>query len=95
LALADMFLQICIDLRRIELTAAEVPSASRPESIIVHKCAMSEDHTSTNEVICPVCGRPMLLPHTISRAFGENLNVFKCGCGFSMTEPVSWTTPPS
>jgi predicted RNA-binding Zn-ribbon protein involved in translation (DUF1610 family) len=61
----------------------------------VHKYAMSENLTSANEVICPVCGRPMILLHTIRRAFGENLNVFKCKpCGFSTTEPVSWTTPP-
>jgi hypothetical protein len=38
----------------------------------------------------------MILLHTIRRAFAENLNVFKCKpCGFSMTEPVSWTTPSS
>jgi hypothetical protein len=62
----------------------------------VHKLHMSENLTPTNEVICPVCGQPMNLLHTIRRAFGENLNVFKCKpCGFSMTEPVSWTTPPS
>jgi hypothetical protein len=56
---------------------------------------MNKDATpTTNEVICPVCGRPMTLPHTIRRAFGENLNVFKCRpCGFSTTELVSWTTP--
>jgi hypothetical protein len=64
---------------------------------LIHvKVAMSEDHSSTNEVICPVSGRPMILLHTIWRAFGENLNVFKCEpCGFSTTEPMSWTTPPS
>jgi predicted RNA-binding Zn-ribbon protein involved in translation (DUF1610 family) len=57
--------------------------------------AMNENLTSANEVICPVCGRPMILLHTIRRAFAENLNVFKCKpCGFSTTEPVSWTTPP-
>jgi predicted RNA-binding Zn-ribbon protein involved in translation (DUF1610 family) len=57
---------------------------------------MSENLTSTNEVICPVCGRPMILLHTIRRAFAENLNVFKCEpCGFSTAEPVSWTTAPS
>jgi predicted RNA-binding Zn-ribbon protein involved in translation (DUF1610 family) len=62
----------------------------------VHKCSMSEDSTFTNEVICPVCGRPMILLRTIRRAFAENLNVFKCKpCGFSTTEPVSWATPPS
>ena len=49
---------------------------------------------STNEVICPVCGRAMISLHTIGCAFGENLNVFKCKpCGYSMTEPVSWTNP--
>ncbi len=54
---------------------------------------MSEDPT----LICPICGRPMILLHTIGRAFAENLNVFKCKpCGFSTTEPVSWTPlPPS
>jgi hypothetical protein len=37
----------------------------------------------------------MILLHTIRRAFAENLNVFQCKpCGFSTTEPVSWTTPP-
>jgi predicted RNA-binding Zn-ribbon protein involved in translation (DUF1610 family) len=62
----------------------------------VHRYAMSEDPTFTNEVFCPVCGRPMILLHTIRRAFAENLNVFKCKpCGFSTTEPVSWTTPSS
>ncbi len=50
----------------------------------------------TNEVACPVCGRPMTLLHIIRRAFGENLNVFQCKpCRFSMTEPVTWTTPGS
>jgi predicted RNA-binding Zn-ribbon protein involved in translation (DUF1610 family) len=57
---------------------------------------MSEDVTPTNEVICPVCGRPMILLYIIRRAFAENLNVFQCKpCGFSTTEPVSWTIPPS
>jgi C4-type Zn-finger protein len=56
---------------------------------------MSEDITPTNEIICPICGRPMTLVRTIKRAFGENLYVFKCEpCGFSLTEPVSWTEPP-
>jgi hypothetical protein len=56
---------------------------------------MSEDATLTNEVTCLVCGRPMAFLRTIRRAFGENLNVFQCKpCGFSSTEPVSWTTPP-
>lgn len=49
--------------------------------------------TSKPEVICPVCGRPMALLRTIRRAFAEDLNVFKCKCGFSLTEPVSWTVP--
>ena len=41
------------------------------------------------EVACPVCGHPMMLLHTIRRAFAENLNVFKCKpCGFSMIDPV-------
>jgi hypothetical protein len=32
--------------------------------------------------------------HMIRRAFGENLNVFRCKpCGYSTTEPVSWTAP--
>jgi hypothetical protein len=45
----------------------------------IHTYTMSKDVTpTTNEVICPVCGRPMTLLHTIRRAFGENLNVFKC-----------------
>jgi len=36
----------------------------------------------------------MALLHVIRRALAENLNVFQCKpCGFSMTEPVSWTTP--
>jgi predicted RNA-binding Zn-ribbon protein involved in translation (DUF1610 family) len=49
--------------------------------------AMSENLTSANEVICPVCGLPMILLHTIRRAFADNLNVFKCKpCGFSTTE---------
>ncbi len=62
----------------------------------VHTNKMSDGPTSTNEVICPVCGRPMVLLHTIRRAFAENLKVFKCKpCGFSTTEPASWTTPPS
>jgi predicted RNA-binding Zn-ribbon protein involved in translation (DUF1610 family) len=62
----------------------------------VHKYVMNKTLTLTNEVICPVCGRPMILLHTIRRVFGEHLNVFKCKpCGFSMTEPVSWTTPPN
>jgi C4-type Zn-finger protein len=61
----------------------------------VHQYPMSENLTFTNEVICPVCGRPMVLLHTIRRVFGDNLNVFKCKpCGFSTTEPVSWTTRP-
>jgi predicted RNA-binding Zn-ribbon protein involved in translation (DUF1610 family) len=60
----------------------------------VYKYSMSED--ATNEVICPVCGRPMILLHTIRRAFAENLNVFKCKpCGFSTAEPVGWTTASS
>jgi predicted RNA-binding Zn-ribbon protein involved in translation (DUF1610 family) len=38
----------------------------------------------TDEVICPVCGRSMILLQMIRRAFGENLNLFECTpCGFS------------
>jgi predicted RNA-binding Zn-ribbon protein involved in translation (DUF1610 family) len=60
----------------------------------VRKCVMSENLTSTNEVVCPVCGRPMISLHTIRRDFAENLNVFKCQpCGFSTTEPVNCNTP--
>ena len=56
---------------------------------------MGEDATLSNEVICSVCGRPITSLCLIRRAFGENLNVFQCKpCGFSTTEPVSWTTPP-
>jgi hypothetical protein len=55
---------------------------------------MSENLTFTNQVIYPICGRPMILLLRIRRAFAEDLNVFKCKpCGFSTTEPVSWTTP--
>jgi predicted RNA-binding Zn-ribbon protein involved in translation (DUF1610 family) len=57
---------------------------------------MTRCTTPTNETICPVCGQPMILLHVIRRAFAENLNVYKCKpCGFSMTEPASWTTRPS
>jgi len=60
-----------------------------------HRCIMSDGVKLTNEVICPVCGRPMTFLRLIRRAFGENVNVFQCKpCGFSTTEPVSWTTPP-
>jgi RNase P subunit RPR2 len=62
----------------------------------VNDYIMSDGPISMNEAICPVCGRPMILLHTIRRAFAENLKVFKCKpCGFSTTEPASWTTPPS
>jgi Na+/H+ antiporter NhaD/arsenite permease-like protein len=45
----------------------------------VHKYAMSENLTSTtNGAICPVCGPPIILLHTIKRAFAEDQNVFKC-----------------
>jgi predicted RNA-binding Zn-ribbon protein involved in translation (DUF1610 family) len=38
------------------------------------------------EMPCPVCGEPMILLHTICRAFAESLNVFQCKpCGFSTT----------
>jgi predicted RNA-binding Zn-ribbon protein involved in translation (DUF1610 family) len=44
------------------------------------------------EMPCPVCGGPMILLHTIWRAFAENLNVFQCKpCGFSTTADA----PPS
>jgi hypothetical protein len=39
----------------------------------VHQYAMSENLTFTNEVICPVCGRPMILLRKIRRVFGDNL----------------------
>src|SRR5258708_6009258 len=59
----------------------------------IHRCG-EDDVTLTNEVMCPVCGRLMILLHTIRRAFAEDLNVFKCKpCGFSTTEPANWTTP--
>jgi hypothetical protein len=54
--------------------------------------AVPSPDTSPNEVICPVCGRAMKLLHMIKRAFADDLNVFQCKpCGFSMTEPASWT----
>jgi predicted RNA-binding Zn-ribbon protein involved in translation (DUF1610 family) len=57
---------------------------------------MLETNPHTAETICPVCGRPMILLHVIRRAFAVTLNVFQCKpCGFSMTEPASWTTRPS
>ena len=38
------------------------------------------------EMPCPVCGQPMIVLHTIWRAFAESLNVFQCKpCGFSTT----------
>jgi predicted RNA-binding Zn-ribbon protein involved in translation (DUF1610 family) len=50
----------------------------------------------TSEAMCPVCGQTMILLHEIRRAFAGNLNVFKCRpCGFSMTEPASWTKRPT
>lgn len=36
----------------------------------VHK--MSENFTFTNEAICPVCERPMILLHAIRRAFADH-----------------------
>src|SRR5215470_15787738 len=58
----------------------------------VHKHPMSEDLTPSNEVACPICGRPMTL-QIIRRAFAENLYSFECKpCGLSMTEPESSTT---
>jgi hypothetical protein len=54
---------------------------------------MSEDFIPSNEVACPVCGRPMTF-QIISRAFTEDLYAFECKpCGLSMTEPESSTTP--
>jgi hypothetical protein len=51
----------------------------------VHKAPMSEDFIPSNEVACPVCGRPMTL-QIIRRAFAENLYAFECRpCGLSMT----------
>jgi hypothetical protein len=59
----------------------------------VHKASMSEDFTPSNEVACPVCGRPMTF-QIIRRAFAENLYAFECKpCGLSMTAPESSTTP--
>ena len=59
----------------------------------VHKHPMSEDLTPSNEVTCPVCGKPMTL-QIIRRAFTENLYAFQCkSCGLLMTEPESSTTP--
>jgi hypothetical protein len=56
---------------------------------------MIEPAVPASEVICSVCGRPMILLHTIRRAFAEALYVWQCKpCGFSMTEPASWTTRP-
>jgi hypothetical protein len=56
---------------------------------------MTDKHTPEIKKVCPVCRRPMTLLHEITRAFAENLYVFKCKpCGFSMTEPASWTTHP-
>lgn len=52
-----------------------------------------EDLGPSNEVRCPVCGRPMTL-QIIRRVFAENLYAFECKlCGLSMTEPESSTTP--
>jgi len=57
---------------------------------------MNENVTPANEVICPVCGREMIFLTMIRRAFIEELNVFQCKpCGFSTTEPASWTKPPT
>jgi hypothetical protein len=54
---------------------------------------MSEDFIPSNEVACPVCGRPMTF-QIIGRAFTEDLYAFECKpCGLSMTEPESSTTP--
>jgi hypothetical protein len=59
----------------------------------VHRYPMSEDLTLSNEVACPVCGRPTTL-QIIRRAFAENLYAFECKpCGLSMTEPENSTTP--
>jgi C4-type Zn-finger protein len=57
---------------------------------------MSENVTPENEVICPVCGQEMTFLATIRRVFGEELKAFQCRpCGFSTTEPASWTKPPT
>jgi hypothetical protein len=54
---------------------------------------MSEDFTPSNEVGCPVCGRPMAL-QIIRRPFAENVRAFECKpCGLSMTEPESSAKP--
>jgi hypothetical protein len=59
----------------------------------VHKAPMSENVMPTNDVVCPICGRPMAL-QIIRRAFAENLYAFECKpCGLSMTESESSTTP--
>jgi hypothetical protein len=59
----------------------------------LHKFGMVEDAPPL--IDCPVCGRPMKYLHTIRCAFADNLNVFQCKpCGFAMTEPETWTTPP-
>jgi hypothetical protein len=59
----------------------------------VHKLVMSEDFTPSNEVGCPVCGRPMAL-QIIRRPFAENVRAFECKpCGLSMTEPESSSKP--
>jgi hypothetical protein len=80
--------------RQDDLSAFDLPQCrAHHSSSKMH--AVSENTTPEPEIICSVCGRPMILLHEIRRAFAENLYVFKCRpCGFSMTEPVSWTTRP-
>jgi hypothetical protein len=59
----------------------------------VHKALMSEDYTPSNEVACPICGRPMTF-QIIRRPFTESLYAFDCKpCGLSMTAPESSTSP--
>jgi hypothetical protein len=64
------------------------------ESAIACVNAMSEDPIPSNEVACPVCGRPMT-SRIISRAFAEHLYTFECKrCGLLMTQPES-SAPPA
>jgi hypothetical protein len=49
-------------------------------SIDVRQSGRAASNNGTAELICCVCGRPMM----------------QCNpCGFSVTEPASWTTRPS
>jgi C4-type Zn-finger protein len=59
----------------------------------VHRSPMIENAPPAIEVKCPVCGQPMKWLDTIRRVFEDNLNVFQCRpCGYSLTEPESWTS---